>query len=175
MVALEIAQIAMKSSKTYAMNLSAPFICGQYRDRLVNLLPYVTLLFGNEQEALTLAKEEQFGTTDLKEIAVKVANYSSKCPDRGRMFVLTHGEKPIIIGTYGSDTVQEFDIDPIPDAEIVDTNGAGDAFVGGFLSQFVQEKSIVDCVKCGTWAARQIIKQSGCSFSGPANYDQCNS
>jgi adenosine kinase len=71
----------------------------------------------------------------------------------------------------------------LPAEKIVDTNGAGDAFVGGsfqkclfdtlligffvgFLSQLVQGKSMDICVKCGTWAASQIIQRSGCSFSG---------
>jgi hypothetical protein len=38
--------------------------------------------------------------------------------------------------------VTEFPVNAIPAEEIVDTNGAGDAFVGGFMSQLVQEKPI---------------------------------
>ena len=48
--------------------------------------------------------------------------------------------------------------------QIVDTNGAGDAFVGGFLAQLAKNKSIEDCVKCGIWAATEIIQRSGCTF-----------
>jgi len=47
---------------------------------------------------------------------------------------------------------------------IVDSTGAGDSFVGGFLSQFVQGKSIDVCVKAGCYAASEILKQDGCSF-----------
>lgn len=32
---------------------------------------------------------------------------------------------------------------------IVDTNGAGDAFVGGFLSQLVCGKAVPECVRAG--------------------------
>lgn len=60
----------------------------------------------------------------------------------------------------------EIPVDEIPVDEIVDTNGAGDAFVGGFLSQFIQEKSLETCVRAGIFAAREVIKRSGCSFDG---------
>lgn len=40
----------------------------------------------------------------------------------------------------------------------------GDAFVGGFLSQLVQEKPIEECVRAGTYAANVIIQRSGCTY-----------
>ena len=46
----------------------------------------------------------------------------------------------------------------------MDTNGAGDAFVGGFLSQFVQGAELEKCVKAGNYGANAIIQQSGCKF-----------
>ena len=41
---------------------------------------------------------------------------------------------------------------------------SGDAFVGGFLSQLVQEKPIEDCVRAGCYASNVIIQRSGCTF-----------
>ena len=46
----------------------------------------------------------------------------------------------------------------------MDTNGAGDAFVGGFLAALVEGKDQSTCVRCGIWAATKIIQQSGCTF-----------
>jgi adenosine kinase len=46
---------------------------------------------------------------------------------------------------------------------------AGDAFVGGFLSQLVCGKSIEECVRAGNYAANVIIQRSGCTF--PATPD----
>lgn len=59
---------------------------------------------------------------------------------------------------------------PLKLEEIVDTNGAGDAFVGGFLSQFIQKQPLGVCVRCGIWAARQIIQRSGCTFEGKPDF-----
>ncbi len=52
----------------------------------------------------------------------------------------------------------------IPKENLVDSNGAGDAFVGGFLSRLVLGKSIEECVKAGNYAANVIIQRSGCTF-----------
>ena len=48
--------------------------------------------------------------------------------------------------------------------DIVDLNGAGDAFLGGFLSQYMQGKSFEACCKAGNDAAGIIIRNVGCSF-----------
>ena len=40
----------------------------------------------------------------------------------------------------------------------------GDAFVGGFLSQLVQEKPIEDCVRAGCYASHVVIQRSGCTL-----------
>ena len=52
----------------------------------------------------------------------------------------------------------------MPVENIVDTNGAGDAFAGGFLSQFVKGKNLDDCMKAGHWAASIIIQKRGCEI-----------
>ena len=42
----------------------------------------------------------------------------------------------------------------------MDTNGAGEAIVGGSLSQLIEGKNVIDCIECGIWASRLITKQS---------------
>jgi sugar/nucleoside kinase (ribokinase family) len=37
------------------VNLAAPFICQFFKDNLLEVLPYVDLLFGNETEAKTIS------------------------------------------------------------------------------------------------------------------------
>ncbi len=53
----------------------------------------------------------------------------------------------------------------VPAAEIVDTNGAGDSFVGGFLSQFVRSRPVQECVASAHYAAGDCLRHSGCTFS----------
>ena len=42
--------------------------------------------------------------------------------------------------------------------EIVDTNGAGDAFAGGFIGAFVLGKSIDECVEAGHKLGAMCVK-----------------
>jgi adenosine kinase len=60
-------------------------------------LPYVDILFGNETEAATFAKEQNFGTEDIKEIAKKAAALPKVNKERSRMVVFTQGDQPTII------------------------------------------------------------------------------
>lgn len=59
---------------------------------------------------------------------------------------------------------------PVEKKDLVDTNGAGDAFVGGFLSQLVCGKSLDECVRAGHYAATVIIQQSGCKFPSKPSF-----
>ena len=60
--------------------------------------------------------------------------------------------------------VHEYPVIQLPKEKLVDTNGAGDAFVGGFLSQLVAGKSIPECVRAANYSAHVVIQQSGCTL-----------
>jgi adenosine kinase len=38
------------------------------------------------------------------------------------------------------------------------------AFVGGFLSQYIQGHPLTDCARAGNYSASAIIKNIGCTF-----------
>ena len=86
----------------------------------------------------------------------------------GRTVVFTQGSKSTLVAKDGK--VTEYKVEALPKEKLVDTNGAGDAFVGGFLSQLVQDKSLEECVKAGHWAASQIIQVSGCTLDKACEY-----
>lgn len=48
--------------------------------------------------------------------------------------------------------------------EVVDTNGAGDSFVGGFLYELYKGNNLEQCVATGSKLAREVVKRSGCTF-----------
>jgi adenosine kinase len=81
---------------------------------------------------------------------------------RPRTVVITQGKDPTAIAVGGR--VRYFPVIPVPKERLVDTNGAGDAFVGGFLSQLVAGKPVEECVRAGNYAANVIIQRSGCTF-----------
>ena len=59
---------------------------------------------------------------------------------------------------------------PATPVKAVDTNGAGDAFCGGFFSGLLQGKSIKDSVNCGHYTAGVVIQRSGCQYADAERY-----
>lgn len=148
------------------MNLSAPFVCQFFLKPLLEVLPYVDYLFGNESEAAALAEVLNLKCTDLPSIARHLASLGKISSIVPRTVIITHGsEATHAVTTAGHEA---FSVPAVPRQEIVDTNGAGDAFVGGFLSQLVQGKSLAQCIDAGHYIAQVIIRRSGVTF--PADH-----
>jgi len=55
---MRICEHAYKTGKLFCTNLSAPFVCEVFGDRLMKAMPYVDYLFGNETEARAFAKHQ---------------------------------------------------------------------------------------------------------------------
>lgn len=170
--ALMIAKHASeKANKKFCLNLSAPYISEFFSDRLNAILPYCDIVFGNETEALAFAKMKGWEETDIPKIAKKIA---TDVPREGtktsRMVVLTQGDQPTVVADRTDGSVKEFPVKKLEADAIVDTNGAGDAFAGGFLAQLATGQPIDDCVRCGAYAASIIIGQSGCTLPKECEY-----
>jgi len=164
-----IAKYCNENGKTLCINLSAPFLSQFFKDRLLQTLPFVDILFGNDDEAKAFAKHAlDLDTTDMKEIAKAIQKYQ-KNNDKKRTVIITQGADPVLYTTDG-ETVKEMAVPKIQAEKIVDTNGAGDAFVGGFLSQFAKGESLEKCIDCGIWAGGVIIQRSGCTFPEKMEY-----
>jgi len=159
---MKIAKHVAQENKTLIMNLSAPFLCQFFKDPMLAALPYVDVLFGNETEAATFAKENDFQTEDIKEIAKKCAAWPKENQERSRLVIFTQGEEPVIVCKDGK--ISEYSVPKLTAEQLVDTNGAGDAFVGGFLARYVMGDSLPECVETAKSVARLIIGRSGCTF-----------
>lgn len=68
------------------------------------------------------------------------------------------------IAKDGEVEVKEFPVPILEKESVVDTNGAGDSFVGGFLSQIVQGKDLETAIQAGIWLSGQVIQRDGCTF-----------
>lgn len=161
---LELGKHAAMYNKIFGHNLSAPYLCELYTEQQMTLMPYVDYLFGNETDFAAFSKQQNFGTDDLKEVALKAAALPKVNTERERMVIITQGSLPTIVA-HG-DEVTEYPVNEIRPEEIVDTNGAGDCFVGGFLSQLIQNKNIEECIKVANYCASYIIRRPGISMVG---------
>ena len=62
-------------------------------------------------------------------------------------------------------TIELIPVAPIDPTTIVDTNGAGDSFVGGFFAQLAQNPDdLTTAVNKGNELAGKVIQKSGCIF-----------
>ena len=166
---LSVAQHAAENDKLFVMNLSASFIPRTFKDPLMEALPYVDVLVGNEAECASVDEAFGYGLKDMEAVAKKLANLPKKNKKHNRIVIFTQGAGDVLV--YQDDKITKYPIIPIMEEEIVDTNGAGDAFIGGFLSQLVLDRSFDECMAAGLFAAHVIIKHSGCTFPpGPCAY-----
>lgn len=148
--------------------MSAPFICEFFMDRLESVLPFVDWIFGNETEAMAFAQKKISSSSssnpsssiDPLENIPSIIEIGKMLSDNKRKVILTQGSKETIV-IMPQNLVLKFPVHPIEESEIVDTNGAGDAFVGGFLSQLLLEKELDECIRVGHYAANITIRQSG--------------
>jgi len=170
-VSLESMLIAAKHckehNKPYCFNFSAEFIVTLFKDRVSEILPYCTHVFSNESEALAWAKANSVEFTNMKDLALKISNYKSE-RNEGRKAIITQGKKPVIIAYKGE--VREYPVKELPPEKIVDFNGAGDAFVGGFLSQLLTNKEEKVCIAAAIYCAQFIIQTSGTKLVGKSNF-----
>ncbi|QLQ78598.1 hypothetical protein HG537_0A08450 [Torulaspora globosa] len=156
---LKLSKHAQQTGKPLVLNLSAPFIPQFFKDPLQQVLPYTTYVIGNESEAASYA--ESFGLPadqrDLVSIAKHIVGDS-----KDRTVIFTQGLDPTIV--YSAQGAKSYPVRPLESSKIVDTNGAGDAFAGGFMAALTQGKSLETAVDMGQWLAALSIQEIGPSY-----------
>jgi adenosine kinase len=100
------------------------------------------------------------GTKDLATIAKAVALTNKKNTARPRIVVFTNGAEPtVLVNSAEPDNPKRFPVTPLSDEQIVDTNGAGDAFAGGFIAALIDGKNWDQCVEVGQVMGAMCIQQ----------------
>lgn len=165
---MELCRQAAKNDKPFILSLSAPFIPQFFKDPLDAAMPYTDYVIGNETEAAAFAESHGFADkTDLKAIAKAMANLPKENAKRKRVAIVTQGTEPTLVAVQGEDEVKEFPVHAIAKEQINDTNGAGDAFAGGFCAGIVDGKPLDAAIDMGQWLARLSIQELGPSYPFP--------
>ena len=135
----------------------------------MQVMPFADILFGNDSEAelfvASIARNDDLKGDIMKQVEY-IAHLEKKNPRNSRIVVITRGHLPTVV--YHEERVIEIPVTIVESSLIIDTNGAGDVFVGGFLSKLIQHRSIIECVEFGHQMASEIIKRSGVFF--PAKF-----
>ncbi|KAL8693154.1 MAG: hypothetical protein Q9218_001974 [Villophora microphyllina] len=160
---------AAHEEKIFIMNLSAPFIPQFFKKQLDETSAYWDYLIGNETEALAWAEAEggEVKGKGVKEIARFMAGLPKKVEGRKRVVVITQGTDPTVVAVQGEKEAREFPVHAIEKEKVFDTNGAGDAFAGGFVAGIVEGKSLEESIDMGKWLAKLSIQELGPQFPFP--------
>lgn len=166
---LEVSQKASTAGKVFALNFSAPFIAQFFKAQLDQVLPHTDVVIANEAEAEAWASANGLADTkNLAAIAKAVSLLPKSNKSRPRTVVFTHGPKSTVVVTSDKpDQPKVYDVHPLKDEEIVDTNGAGDAFAGGFLGALVAGKSLDEAVEAGHKMGAMCVGQVGPQYKWP--------
>lgn len=130
------------------------------------MIEYADYVFCNEDEAKVFAEVNKVEYTTFADIAIAIQKMKKVNSSRPRVAIITQGKEPIIVATQrGEETIaEEYQVPALAREQVIDTNGAGDSFVGGFLSQIVQGKDIPTAVRAGIYLSSQVIQRDGCTF-----------
>jgi sugar/nucleoside kinase (ribokinase family) len=142
-----VRELARAQGSKIAISLSDPAMVQYAKHGLLEMLEGgVDILFCNEMEALLFTEQ-----TDLNAAIAQLQTYSP-------LVVVTLGAKGAVIGEPNGI------IQPIPPqtvTQVLDTNGAGDGFAGGFLYGMSQNFTLVDCGYLATAVASAVVEQYG--------------
>ncbi|XP_030835365.1 adenosine kinase 1 [Strongylocentrotus purpuratus] len=166
-ISRELADFARRENKVLTMNLSAVYVCEQSSQLLTQMIEHAQYVFGNKAELQAYASALDWQDTE-ESVMMKMSRIPSKTENPTRHVIITHSSQPTL--WCNGTAVRSLEVPRIAEDKIVDTCGAGDAFVGGFLSQLVQHKTIEECIRCGHYAAGLSIQQRGMTITGSPSF-----
>ncbi len=147
---------AREQQTKIALSLSDPSMVVHCREGLLDLLgDGVDILFCNEEEARLFSDR-----LDINDAIAELHRFS-------RVVVVTMGANGALIGQRNVGERPEEAvglIQPISAqtvVDVVDTNGAGDAFAGGFLYGLSQNFTLSDCGLLASLIAAAVVQQYG--------------
>ena len=118
-----------------------------FNDSLMKVLHSTDVVFGNEDEVRTFFRETQ---PDYPALARRLAA-------TGTTAVVKLGKDGALIAR--GDELHR--VAPVPVANVVDTNGAGDAFAAGFLSGYVRGWPLPACGAIAALLGAETVRHLG--------------
>ena len=155
-----------REQKLVIMTLSAVVIVQNYIDKIKEIANMSDMIIGNMEETEVLAGGKN---SVFQETYEKVHRILSP---RNRLLVVTCGSHGVYCSKYNYKSMRlELILQCFPNFvkndEIVDLNGAGDAFLGGFLAMYLKGNRgnrLFSCCKMGNETASIILRNVGCTY-----------
>ncbi|MFV0412136.1 MAG: carbohydrate kinase family protein [Oscillospiraceae bacterium] len=127
------------------------------KEILWEALETARLIFMNDTEEEYL--EEMFGPGFIEKIFAL---------GKAEVVVTTLGKSGSIVRQKKEGAIQTLEVQATRPETIVDTPGAGDGFVAGFMAAYLQKKPLTLCAQYGSTVSSFIIEQTGSIENAPA-------
>ncbi len=132
------------AQSVFAVN--STYIYSVNKDAVHKVVEDADILVFSEEEALLVSSEDEVGLNLLEKLGSK------------KLIIVTLGERGSLIFYQG----KEIHVDTCkPSKPVIDCNGAGDNYVGGFLYGLSQGYDLAVCGKLGAACATECIIQNG--------------
>lgn len=166
-ILLKLAGLCLDTNKIFSFNFPSSFFLSKFHSEILEMITYGDVIFANKLEAKFFVEEI------LKVHGYDFADYAlilSKLPklnlEKPRICVITCGPEPAHICVFdhlNNEIIFQACYEPclVDRSKIIDANGAGDAFSGGFLSYYLKNYDFESCMNAGHYAASKIIQKKG--------------
>ncbi|CRL03317.1 CLUMA_CG016502, isoform A [Clunio marinus] len=145
-------------------NLNAPYIVKTFPKDISWLTKKADIVFGNRDEFEELASMNGFET--MEDLLTDLLNEYNKPNEQKKIIVVTDGANPVFFYEGNSSQIQS-DLVNVPQVdanEIIDTTGAGDSFVAGFIYALMEGKTTRECIEVGCEISAKVIRVIGCNL-----------
>jgi adenosine kinase len=167
---IELGQHCLTHKKTFVFSVAAVFPIEFYWDNMQKVLSYANIIVANESEATAFLKKSGLDNSSLKAATKLIANFANPNGIK-RKVIITQGPDPVYTYDAETDEIQEWAVLPIKKEEIVDLNGAGDAFMGGFIAALAHNKPLAKCMETANACAHQILQVPGTQYPKTCNHN----
>ncbi|PNR98741.1 ribokinase [Petrotoga mexicana DSM 14811] len=129
-------------------------VSNQKVKKLKNIIGKIDYLTLNFSELKSLIEQENLNFSDYKSIQ-KI--FSEEFPNIFNL-IITNGEEGVLFFNNQLKKTEFFSVEKVKDSEIIDANGAGDAFTSGFIYGIYNDADIEKSIEYGIKAARITLK-----------------
>ena len=158
-----------RQNKLVILTLSAVVIVQNIMDKIKEIANMSDMIIGNIEEIEVLAECKNGIFQETYEKVHKMLT------PRNRILIVTCGKHGVYCSKYNYNSKRlELILQCFPNFvkndEIVDLNGAADAFLGGFLAMYIKgtsDNKLYSCCRIGNDVASVILRNVGCTF--PSN------
>lgn len=156
-------KLSQNHKTLFITNLNAPYIVKTFQKDITWMVQKADIIFGNRDEFEELATINGFQSMDdlLSDLFGKYMKNN-----RHKVVIVTDGADPVIYmcGNKNGFESNNVEVPQVNIDDIIDTTGAGDSFVAGFLFALMKGDDVKKCIEFGCKISAAVIKTIGCNL-----------